>query len=166
MPKHFAATVSLALSASLLAPFAATAQGLPTAEYLPLALAQKAADAAMQKCQADGHKVSVAVVARDGSTITFIKMDGAGPHTVGSSTGKAFTSASLGQPTGNMAKAIAEKPELAGLRNMDPRMVILEGGLPIKIGGKLVGGIGVGGAPGGNLDAVCAQTGLAAIGGQ
>jgi uncharacterized protein GlcG (DUF336 family) len=167
MFKHSVSTVlSFALVATAIGSLSATAQELPTAAYLPLTLAQKAANAAMKKCKADGYKVSVAVVSRNGSTKTLIKMDGSGPHTVGSSTGKAFTSASMGQPTANLAKAIAEKPFLAGLRDMDPRLVILGGGLPIKIGGKLVGGIGVGGAPGGHLDAACAQAGVDAIGGK
>ena len=40
------------LAAVLLAPLAATAQELPTAPYLPVALATKAADAALQACLA------------------------------------------------------------------------------------------------------------------
>jgi len=120
----------------------------------------------MAKCIADGYRVSVAVVARSGSTKVLIKGDGSGPHTVGSSTGKAFTSASMGQPTGKLAGLIKDKPFLDGLRDMDPRMVILGGGLPIKIGGALVGGIGVGGAPGGDLDTVCAKAGIESIGGE
>jgi uncharacterized protein GlcG (DUF336 family) len=47
---------------------------------------------------------------------------------------------------------------------MDPRMVIQAGGLPVKIGGALVAGIGVGGAPSGDIDAGCAAAGLKAIG--
>ena len=139
---------------------------LPTAPYLPLEMAKKAADAAMAKCIADGYRVSVAIVARSGETKVLIKGDGSGPHTVGSSTGKAFTSASMGQPTAKLAGLIKDKPFLEGLRDMDSRLVILGGGLPIKLGGALVGGIGVGGAPGGHLDAACAKAGVDAIGGQ
>ena len=62
-----------------------------------------------------------------------------------------------------LAKLIKEKPELEELREMDDRMLILAGGLPIKIGGELVGGIGVGGAPGGHLDQKCAQVGIDSI---
>ena len=93
-----------------------------------------------------------------------VKADGSGPHTVGSSTGKAFTSASMGRPTLGLAGFLKDRRELDGLRDMDPRLVILGGGLPIKINGALVGGIGVGGAPGGAKDEKCARVGLAAIG--
>ncbi len=152
------------LGAFLLATSPTIAAELPTAAYLPLKMAQKAANAAMAKCIADGYRVSVAVVARSGSTKVLIRGDGAGPHTVGSSTGKAFTSASMGQPTAKLAGLIKDKPFLDGLRDMDPRLVILGGALPIKISGKLVGGIGVGGAPGGHLDEACAKAGIEAIG--
>jgi uncharacterized protein GlcG (DUF336 family) len=37
------------------------------------------------------------------------------------------------------------------------------GGLPIMAGGELIGAIGVGGAPGGDKDEVCAKAGLARI---
>jgi uncharacterized protein GlcG (DUF336 family) len=47
---------------------------------------------------------------------------------------------------------------------MNANILILGGGLPIEIGGEVVGGIGVGGAPGGHLDAACAQAGLDSIG--
>ena len=47
---------------------------------------------------------------------------------------------------------------------MDARQVIQAGGLPNRIGGALVGGIGVGGAPLGNIDATCARAGLDEIG--
>ena len=72
----------------------------------------------------------------------------------------------MGRPTAKLAALIKDKPSLAGLRDMDPRLVILGGGLPIKIGGSLVGGIGVGGAPGGHLDEACAKAGIAAIAGK
>ncbi|WP_020592097.1 GlcG/HbpS family heme-binding protein [Kiloniella laminariae] len=142
----------------------AQAAELPSSPYLPLELAQKAADAAMAQCLADGFNVSVAVVERSGATKVLIKGDNSGPHTVGSSTGKAFTAASMGRSTLDLANFLKEHRELDGLRDMDPRMVILGGGLPIKINGALVGGIGVGGAPGGDKDEVCAKAGLASIG--
>ena len=54
-------------------------------------------------------------------------------------------------------------PENGGLRDMDSRLVIQVGGLPIEIGGALVGGIGVGGAPCGAIDETCVRAGLDAI---
>lgn len=155
---------TIALATALLAPAAAFAQELPTAPYLPLDMATKAAQTAVDACAGEGHNVSVAIVARSGNTTVLLRADNAGPHTVGSSTGKAFTSASLGRDTAGLAGFIGGNPENNGLRDMDSRLVIQAGGLPIKIGGALVGGIGVGGAPSGDIDANCARAGLDAIG--
>ncbi|MDT1060732.1 heme-binding protein [Paracoccus sp. CPCC 101403] len=157
-------TRNLVLAIALLAPFGAAAQDLPSAPYLPLDLATKAADAALKACTAEGHNVSVAIVARDGSTKVLLKADNAGPHTGSSAQGKAFTSAAMGRDTAGLAEFIASKPANEGLRDMDPRMVIQAGGLPVKFGKALVGGIGVGGAPSGDIDATCAAAGLKAIG--
>ena len=151
------------LAAALAAPLAATAQDLPTSQYLPLAMAADAASAALAACAAEGHNVSVAIVARDGATKVLLKADNSGPHTASSATGKAFTSAGLGRDTAGLAEFISGSPQNNGLRDMDPRLVIQAGGLPIRIGGALVGGIGVGGAPSGAIDADCARVGLDAI---
>ncbi|MEW6644311.1 MAG: heme-binding protein [Pseudomonadota bacterium] len=153
----------LVFAATLLTPVAAAAQSLPTTPYLPLDLAVKAADAALKACAAEGHNVSVAIVARDGATKVLLKADNSGPHTVTSAQGKAFTSAALGRDTAGLAEFIASKPANNGLRDMDARMVIQAGGLPVKLG-ALVAGIGVGGAPSGDIDAKCAAAGLKAIG--
>lgn len=156
-------TRKLILAAALLAPAAVAAQDLPTAPYLPLDMAQTAARSALDACAAEGYNVSVAIVARSGVTTVLLRADNAGPHTVGSSIGKAFTSASMGRDTAGLAAFIGENPQNEGLRDMDDRMVIQAGGLPIRIGGVLVGGIGVGGAPSGDIDVACARSGLDAI---
>ncbi|MCX4026598.1 heme-binding protein [Spartinivicinus marinus] len=57
----------------------------------------------------------------------------------------------MDRPTADFANLIKKKPELAGLRDMDPNILILGGGLPINANGQKIGGIGVGGAPGGIL---------------
>jgi len=142
----------------------AAAEELPKASVLPLALANKAATGALDKCKRDGYRVSVAVVNRDGVLTVLMRADGAGPHTVSSSTKKAYTAASLRRPTGDLADAIAKQPALEGLRQMDSNILILGGGLPIEIGGEVVGGIGVGGSPGAQLDEACARAGLESIG--
>ena len=140
------------------------AADFPQQSYLPLDTAQRAITATLSKCQADGFRVSVAIVDRAGNLLSQSRHPMAGPHTVGSSRGKAFTAASMGQPTDKLANLVAEKPFLDGLRDMDDRLVILGGGLPIVFNGERLGGIGVGGAPGGHLDKACAVEGLKAIG--
>jgi uncharacterized protein GlcG (DUF336 family) len=132
---------------------------------LSLDLAQRATAAALEACEADGYRVSVAVVDAGGNLKALLRADGAGPHTPDSSFKKAYTAASLGRPTGELARLIVEQPEAQGLRDMNEDILILGGGLPIKTDGGVVGGIGVGGAPGGHLDEACARAGLEAMSG-
>ncbi len=131
--------------------------------YLTQKKAQKAAEAALEKCRKDGYSVSVTVVDRSGVVTVVLRDDGAGPHTLGSSSGKAYTAASMKRATAGLADFIKDKPALHGLRDMDDRILILGGGLPIKIHNEVVGGIGVGGAPGGHLDEACASAGIKSI---
>jgi len=143
---------------------AAVADELPREAVLPLALASKAAAAAEEKCRQDGYRVSVAVVDRAGVLRVLLRGDGAGPHTTDSSTKKAYTAASLRRPTSEIVEMVTKNPAAQGLRDMSDKVVILGGGLPVEMGGEVVGGIGVGGAPGGHLDEACARVGLTIIG--
>ena len=140
------------------------ADELPKESVLPLSMAGKAVQAALDACKKDGYRVSVSVVDRAGVLRTMGRSDGAGPHTVESSRKKAYTAASLRRPTTELAELITKVPTLQSLRDMNQDILILGGGLPIEIGGEVVGAIGVGGAPGSHLDDACAQAGLDAIG--
>lgn len=140
------------------------AEELPRESVLPLTQAGRAVHAALEACRKDGYRVSVSVVDRAGVLRAMIRADGAGPHTVDSSRKKAYTAASLRRPTTELAELINKVPTLQALREMNDQVLILGGGLPIEIGGEVVGGIGVGGAPGAHLDDACAQAGLDAIG--
>ncbi|HEY5648087.1 MAG TPA: heme-binding protein, partial [Nitrospiria bacterium] len=130
---------------------------------ISMELAQKAAAAAVEKCLKDGYRVSAAVVDSGGTLKALLRADGAGPHTTDSSRKKAYTSASLRRPTSEFAALIAKNPELGALRDMNDEILLLGGGFPIRIEGEVVGGIGVGGAPGAKLDEACAKAGLEAI---
>jgi uncharacterized protein GlcG (DUF336 family) len=147
-----------------LSPMPVTAEELPREVVLPMSLAATAAKAAVDQCTKDGYRVSAAVVDRAGLLRAFLRADGAGPHTVESSEKKAYTAASMRGPTGNVAELIAKTPGLQGLQHMNDKILFLAGGLPIEFASEIVGGIGVGGAPGGHLDAACAQAGLDSIG--
>lgn len=147
-----------------LSPVFVAAEELPREALLPVSLAATAAKAAVDQCAKDGYRVSAAVVDRAGVLRAFPRADGAGPHTVESSEKKAYTAASMRGPTGNVAELIAKTPTLQGLQHMNDKILFLAGGLPIEIAGEVIGGIGVGGAPGGHLDAACAQAGLDSIG--
>jgi len=161
---RYAAGLGMMTALGCLGVVHAAEEQLPREAVLPVALANKAVAGAFEKCKADGYRVSVAVVNRDGVLTAFMRDSGAGPHTVSSSTKKAYTAASLRRSTGELADLIARQPGLQSLRDMDPNILILGGGLPIEIGGEVIGGIGVGGAPGSQFDEACARAGLERIG--
>jgi uncharacterized protein GlcG (DUF336 family) len=160
MPNHRFIIISALVLPLGLFPYSVKAQGLPTEKVLPLLLATEAAEAALAACEKQGYHVSVAVVDRSGLVRILIRGDGAGPHTLDSSSRKAYTAASLGRPTGELVKTISGNPANEGLRNMNEKILILAGGLPVKAGDEVVGAIGVGGAPGGEKDEACAQVGM------
>jgi uncharacterized protein GlcG (DUF336 family) len=120
--------------------------------------AQKVARKAVNKCRQDGFNVSAAIVDASGVLVAHLRADGAGPHTVSSAFRKAFTAASLRRSTGELANLVVNVPTTAGLRDMNDNMLLLQGGLPItNASGDVIGGVGVGGAPGGQFDEACAQ---------
>jgi uncharacterized protein GlcG (DUF336 family) len=159
------ASLAICMATVLLCTFRAWADELPKESVLPLSMATKAVQAAMEACKKDGYRVSVSIVDRAGVLRAMGRADGAGSHTVDSSRKKAYTAASLRRATTELAELVGKVPTLEALRDMNPEILILGGGLPIEIGGDVVGGIGVGGAPGAHLDDACAQAGLDVIGG-
>ena len=158
-------TTIVCMAAVLLFAPRAGADELPKESLLPLSMATKAVQTALEACKKDGYRVSVSIVDRAGVLRAMGRADGAGSHTVDSSRKKAYTAASLRRPTTELAELIAKVQTLQSLREMNPEILILGGGLPIDISGDVVGGIGVGGAPGAHLDDACEQAGLDAIGG-
>ncbi|MBL1378199.1 GlcG/HbpS family heme-binding protein [Zobellella iuensis] len=145
-----------------LAGLGAQAQTLDTA-VLDTDTAQQLVAAGLNQCAKDGYHVTVAVVDRSGVLKALARHEQAGPHTVESARKKAFTAASMGVVTAELANNIADKPALFGLREMHPDLLILAGGLPVRVKEQLVGGIGIGGAPGGHLDQACAEAALNAV---
>jgi uncharacterized protein GlcG (DUF336 family) len=157
------------MSSSLSATFAslafmvpAAAQELPTAKTFPLALANQLALKAVEKCTADGFRVSVVVADRNGVPIVTLRGDGTGPHTVDSATRKAYTAASMRTTTQELGERLAANPGAAALATL-PNIVTLGGGIPVKAGEEVIGSAGAGGAPGGDKDAACVQAGIDAI---
>lgn len=138
---------------------AAQAQNLRTERNISLVLANEAALAAVADCAAKGYTVSAAVVDRAAQLKALARGDNAGPHTIDSSRRKAYTSASLRVGTTPLLELSQKNPGAANLGQIDGFMLV-GGGLPIRAGNEVVGGIGVGGAPGGHLDDACAQAGI------
>ncbi|MET4475991.1 uncharacterized protein GlcG (DUF336 family) [Bradyrhizobium sp. F1.13.4] len=125
-------------------------------------LALDLARAALANCRTRGYQVAVAVVDRFGVMQVMLRDRFAGPHTVPTATGKAWTAASFKTSTTEL-NAISQPGMMqAGIRNL-PGAVVIAGGLIVEAGGSLVGAVGVSGAPGGDADEACAKAGIDAI---
>jgi len=116
------------------------------------------ATTAMADCKAKGYKVSAVVVGRVGEIIVHIRGDGTGPHTMENAFKKAFTSRTFRIPSGEMEKRLKDNPQM-GAQYLTG-FTTARGGLPIKIGEEVIGAAAVSGAPGGEKDEACVQTGL------
>ncbi|GGL08232.1 GlcG/HbpS family heme-binding protein [Deinococcus radiotolerans] len=136
----------------------------PTVQVATLSLdtAVKLATQTVANCAAAGYHVTATVVDRSGVTLAVARAELAGPHTVGASFGKAFTSASGRNLTSEMAKGLAANPGLADI----PGYLLLAGGVPVRVNSAVVGAIGVGGAPSGLIDEKCAADALKTLLGQ
>ncbi|MDP9863222.1 MULTISPECIES: GlcG/HbpS family heme-binding protein [Streptosporangium] len=123
----------------------------------------KIAEAVRKEAAKQGQRVTVVIVDRSGATRLVLKGDGAGPQTEESARRKAFTAVSFGKATSELAKgASGDGPTIADI----PGTLFLGGGVPVASGGAPIAGIGVGGAPSGDIDEAIAQAGLKAVAGQ
>lgn len=140
---------------------ARSTDAVTTTRQLSADAASRAARAALSQCIRDGHRVSVAVVDRTGLERATLRGDGSGPHTYQSAVRKAYTAASFATPTSVLQQRVQD-PAASTLRDI-PDVLLLGGGLPVNAGDETIAGIGVAGAPGGDLDEACAQAGVNAV---
>ena len=123
-------------------------------QRLSLETAMSIARGAVEKCRTKGIQIGVTVVDRDGTVQVTLRDTIAAPITAMISRQKAFTAANFNAATSAL-KGRADTP----IGRIDG-FVMSAGGLPIQVGGALVGGVGVSGAPSGETDEECAQTGV------
>ncbi|MFF5802732.1 heme-binding protein [Streptomyces sp. NPDC012746] len=130
-----------------------------TTTHLTIDAASRAAQAALDAAEKEGQKVTVAVVDRNGNTIVTLRGDGAGPQSYESAQRKAFTAVSWNAPTSVLVGRLAQTPNLKDI----PGTLFLGGGTPVQANGAPVAGIGVAGAPSGDLDEKFAKAGVDAL---
>lgn len=121
--------------------------------------ALKIAQGAIAECRTKGIQIGVTVVDRDGTVQAVIRDTIAAPLTLVISQQKAYTAANFNADTA--APAMAERANSPVGRA--PGITMSAGGLPIEVGGALLGAVGVSGAPSGKTDAECAAAGIKAV---
>jgi uncharacterized protein GlcG (DUF336 family) len=148
----------------------APSQPSETADYrytLPLSLALEAAAEAVRTCAHQGYYVTATVVDMDGIPQVALRGDGATVHTRESSFQKAYTVVTLGpefdfDTSGKFFELVKTNPYAPRLATVT-NVMALPGAVAIKSKNVIVAALGVGGAPGGDKDEVCARDGVAKI---
>jgi uncharacterized protein GlcG (DUF336 family) len=115
------------------------------------------AKATIDACREQGIQVGVTVVDRDGIPQAVLRDTIAPRITLPISEGKAYAAVMFNVPTSELGER-ANTPI-----GRVPGVVMSAGGLPIQVGGALIGGVGVSGAPSGETDQACAAAGVDAV---
>jgi uncharacterized protein GlcG (DUF336 family) len=146
--------------ATAVLPLLAHAEGLLTTRRIPAELANQAVAEAVASCTKQGYAETAVLVDADGVRQAVLRGDRAGSHTLDSAYDKAYTAASFKTDTSALFERSKTAPGFANLFTQLPHLILLGGGIVIKVGDELVGAIGAAGAPGANLDDACAHAGL------
>jgi uncharacterized protein GlcG (DUF336 family) len=139
------------------APTAPARAQLLTHKDVSYAMAKTIAETALDKCSSEGYATSVVVVGRDGETLVALRADNAPPHTMENARRKAYTARTMKMTTDQFAKLMAQS-EVRKQQATLPGIIGIPGGVPIKVGDDVIGGVGLSGSPG--VDEPCVQAGL------
>lgn len=150
------------LAVSLTALFWATASVAEDAmiiqvKRMSLETANAIAQATIEACREKGIQIGVTVVDRDGIPQAVMRDTIAPTITLPISEGKAYAAVMFNVPTSQLS-ARANTPI-----GRVPGLIMSAGGVPIQVGGSLLGGVGVSGAPSGETDEECANAGVEAV---
>lgn len=135
----------------------ATANDVVSFKSVSMELARDLAQAAVDACRVDGYQVTAVVVSRSGDPQAMLRDSMAPRYTMQIAREKAEAVILSGVASSEFRR---NRQDIRMEMNHVKGILVLEGGLPIRAGGSLLGAIGVSGAPGGEKDEVCAQAAL------
>jgi uncharacterized protein GlcG (DUF336 family) len=153
--KSIVQAAGFALCALLVTPALAQSYG----PALDLATAKKIAAGALAEAAKNNWKMAIAIVDNHGMLVYYERMDDTQTGSNAIALDKAKTAAMFRRPSRVFEEGVAKgRVALLGLQGATP----ITGGLPIVVGGKTVGGIGISGASS-DRDEQVAAAGLAGI---
>jgi glc operon protein GlcG len=134
---------------------------IPYGAPISMDMAKKAVEATLAESAKRGWKMAVAVVSPSGDLTYFAKMDDTQLIASEIAPKKARAAATFRRET----KVFFDAMETGHpyVLTLDPNVVASPGGIPIVVGGKLIGGIGCSGGIG-SQDAVVCQAGVDSLG--
>ncbi len=153
--RYFGFAAAAAFACTFTAPAGAA---LIMHKFLPLAVARTLVEESIAACAAKGYPTSAVVVDIDGETIVAMHGDGASVHTLENARRKAYTAMTFKQTTAEYAKKLQDPNSVAHQQVTLPNVIAIPGGVPIKSGNEVIGGVGLSGSPG--VDEDCINAGL------
>ncbi len=129
---------------------------------ISLEQAEKVVAAAKAKAEELGLKMNIAVVDAGANLKAFKRMDNAWLGSIDISIKKAKTARFFDFPTGVIGSLSQPGGSLFGIEHSNGGLISFPGGIPLKIGDIVIGGIGVSGSTVEN-DHIVAEAGLAAL---
>ena len=160
--KFFTRTIPLILFTLSLSslPVSADEQAMTVSmKRLTMETALRIAQAAIAQCRKEGVQIAVTVVDRGGHAQVVLRDVLAMDITLPISKQKAHTAMAFNSALSEMEGRFTKPFQVAKLDGL----IVSAGGIPINIGGNIMGGIGVSGAPSGVTDEKCAKAGLDAV---
>ena len=154
MKKLSAITGALALALSV-----GAAQAQSYGADVTIDVAKKVAAATVAECTKNSWRIAVAVVDTHGDLVFFEKMDDTQIVSVAISQAKAKAAATYRRPTRAFVDVIAKGGN--ALMTL-PGVIGSPGGIPLLVGGKIIGAVGVSGVTG-DQDEQCAKAGASAL---
>lgn len=127
-----------------------------------LALANDLINATLAACHANGRSAVAVVVDRGGNLVAVQRDDNVGPHNTEAAQRKAFTALSTKTSTRLLATNARSNPDSQNLNTVDA-LLLIGGGVPLRVGTDVIGAIGVGGAGGAEQDEGCALKAIAKV---
>jgi uncharacterized protein GlcG (DUF336 family) len=138
------------------------ADGLIQSRRISLELALALLERVRAEAAGRDLALAIAVVDDGGHVVASQKMDGAALGAMQLAVGKAYTSVLWGMPSGEFTQSTQPGGDDWGWNTTDPRIVVYAGGLPLLVGGELVGGVGAsGGTPAD--DAACVEAAVRSL---
>ena len=131
---------------------------------ITLADARKIIAAGEKKAQEIGQPMNIAVVDEGGNLVAHVRMDNAWIGSIDISINKGWTARAFDISTKDLATHSQSGGQFFGIHASNHgRVMIFAGGIPLKRGGKVVGGVGVSGGSG-EQDHAVAQAAVEAFG--
>lgn len=150
-------TAALLLAIFIFAVPAFAAPDVITQRSVGMELARDLAQASVDACRADGWQVTAVVVNRAGDIQAVLRDSLASRYTIQIAQEKAESVILSGAASADFRR---NRQDIRMEMNHVRGILMLEGGVPIRAGGALIGALGVSGAPGGEKDERCALAAL------